>query len=180
MRDCDECISPSSPNAFTSEFLQRIGERDEPVTAAEADVAGPWAVEAMPGVGWGLFRAGEGAVRQLRPYGVFRDRAVALLFAAVLPGTGRDKAFRLRQDAEGAGYAVEAGPGGGVMGYLAVFDETLLAAAHAVECLVRRPESLAGLLEAAGGLALERAGAILNSRLAGPGPDIPAAATAGA
>ncbi|MFL6291048.1 MAG: hypothetical protein ACJ759_09155 [Thermoanaerobaculia bacterium] len=85
MRDSDQSISPSSRKAFNSELLQRIGERDEPVTAAEADVAGPWAVEAMPGVGWGLFRAGAGAVRQLRPYGVFRDRAVALLFAAVLP-----------------------------------------------------------------------------------------------
>jgi hypothetical protein len=177
MRDCDQSISPSSPNAFNSEFLQRIGERDEPATAAEADVAGPWVVAAMPGVGWGLFRAGEGAVRQVRPYGVFRDRAVALLFAAVLPGTGRDKAFRLCTEAEGAGYAVEAGCGG-VVGYLAVFDETLIAAAHAVECLVRRPESLAGLLEAAGGLALERAGAILNGRVAGPAPDVPEAAVA--
>jgi hypothetical protein len=70
MRDSDESISPSSRNAFTPEFLQRIGERDEPLTAAEADVAGPWAVEKMPGVGWGLFRAGEGAVRQFRPIGV--------------------------------------------------------------------------------------------------------------
>ncbi|HYU31414.1 MAG TPA: hypothetical protein VEW48_04570 [Thermoanaerobaculia bacterium] len=102
MRDFDESTSQSSRNAFTPEFLQRIGERDEPLTAAEAGVAGPWAVEEMPGVGWGLYRAGEGAERQFRPYGVFRDRAVALLFAAVLPGTGRDKAFRLRKEPEGA------------------------------------------------------------------------------
>jgi len=45
----------------------------------------------------------------------------------------------------------------------------LIAAAHAVECLVRRPESLAHLLEAAGGLALERAGAILDARVVGSG-----------
>lgn len=38
------------------------------------------------------------------------------------------------------------------------------------ECLVRSPESLANLLEAAGGLALERAGAILDARVAGTGP----------
>ena len=56
-----------------------------------------------------------------------------------LPGTGRDKAFRLSKDAEGAGYAVEAGSGGEVVGYLALFDETLVAAAHVVECLVRQP-----------------------------------------
>ena len=180
MRDSNESISPSSRNAFTPEFLQRIGERDEPLTAAEADVAGPWAVEEMPGVGWGLYRAGEGAARQIRPYGVFRDHAVALLFAAVLPGTGRDKAFRLRKEPEGAGYAVESAPDGRVIGYLALFDETLVDAAHAVEVLARLPESLANLLEAAGGLALERAGAILDARVTGPGPDAPPAAEAAA
>ncbi len=178
MRDSDQSISPSFRNAFTSEFLQRIGERDEPLTAAEADVAGPWAVEEMPGVGWGLYRAGEGAARQFRPYAVFRDRAVALLFAAVLPGTGRDKAFRLRKEPEGAGYAVESGPDGRVIGFLALFDEPLIDAAHAAECLARQPWSLAHLLEATGGLALERAGAILDARV--PGPDLPPAVAASA
>jgi hypothetical protein len=180
MRDFNESTSSTSHNAFTPEFLQRIGERDEPLTAAEADVAGPWVVEKMPGVGWGLYRAGEGAARQFRPHGVFRDHAVALLFAAVLPGTGRDKAFRLRKDAQGAGYAVESGPDGQVIGYLALFDETLVEAAHTVECLVRQPESLANLLEAAGGLALERSGAILDARVAGGGSDLPPAGEASA
>lgn len=180
MRDFNESTSSTSRNAFTPEFLQRIGERDEPLTAAEADVAGPWVVEKMPGIGWGLYRVGEGAARQFRPHGVFRDHAVALLFAAVLPGTGRDKAFRLRKDAEGAGYAVESGPDGQVIGYLALFDETLVEAAHTVECLVRQPESLANLLEAAGGLALERSGAILDARVAGDGGDTsPAGSTPG-
>jgi hypothetical protein len=180
MRDFDESISPSSRNAFTPEFLQRIGERDEPLTAAEADVAGPWRVEEMPGVGWGLYRAGEGAARQFRPFGVFRDHAVALLFAAVLPGTGRDKAFRLHKEPEGAGYAVESGSDGRPIGYLALFDETLVEAAHTVECLVHQPESLATLLEAAGGLALERAGAILDVRVPGTDPNAPPAAAASA
>lgn len=159
----------------TSEFLQHIGERDEPLTAAEAeaDVAGPWHVEMIPGAGWGLYRAGEGQARRFKPYGVFRDRAVALLFAAALPGTGLDKALRLRPEAASEGYAVES-PEGEVMGFLALFDETLVAAAHAAECLVLRPESLANLLEAAGGLALERAGVILGARLAEPGPPEPA------
>ena len=182
MRDSDDSISPSSPNAFTPEFLQRIGERDEPLTAAEADVAGPWTIEKLPGAGWGLFRVGEGSARQFRPAAIFRDRAVALLFAAVLPGTGRDKAFRLRKEAEaeGGGYAVESAPDGRVIGFLALFDESLVDAAHAVECLVRQPDSLAKLLEAAGGLALERSGAILDARVDGPGPEIPPAATAAA
>ena len=175
MRDFDESISPSSRNAFTPEFLQSINARDEPLTAAEADVAGPWMVEPIPGAGWGLFRLGEGHARQFALYGVFRDRAVALLFAAVLPGTGRDAAFRLRKEADAAGYAIESGAGE-VAGHLALFDESLVAAAHAVECLVRRPECLANLLEAAGGLALERAGVILAARLGETGPEPPPAA----
>jgi hypothetical protein len=174
MRDFDESISPSSRNAFTPEFLQSINERDEPLTAAEADVAGPWVVEPIPGAGWGLFRLGEGHARQFAPYGVFRYRAVALLFAAVLPGTGRDAAFRLRKEADASGYAIEAGTGE-VAGYLALFDESLVGAAHAAECLVRRPDCLANLLEAAGGLALERTGMVLAGRLGEPGPELPPA-----
>jgi len=178
------CETPKSPtsspfrNAFNPEFLQRIGERDEPLTAGEADVAGPWVVEKLPGVGWGLYRVGEGQAREFLPYGVFHDRAVALLFAAVLSGTGRDKAFRLRKEAEAGGYAIEAPAEGRVIGYLSLFDEPLVDAAHAVECLVRQPESLAKLLEAAGGLALERSGAILDARVSGPGPGNPPPAVA--
>ena len=67
---------------------------------------------------------------------------------------------------------------GQVIGYLALFDETLVEAAHTVECLVRQPESLANLLEAAGGLALERSGAILDVRVAGGGGDLPPAGEA--
>jgi len=40
----------------------------------------------------------------------------------------------------------------------------LIAALHIVESIVSAPESLANLLEAAGSLALERAGAILDQR----------------
>ncbi|HSS49497.1 MAG TPA: hypothetical protein VLX28_11175, partial [Thermoanaerobaculia bacterium] len=52
---------PASPNAFSPAFLQRIAERDEPPSAGEADVAGPWHVEEMSGDagGFGLFRLGE-------------------------------------------------------------------------------------------------------------------------
>ena len=91
MRDFEQSISPSFRNAFSREFLERFGTRDEPVGSAEADVAGPWQVEKMPGVGWGVFRAGEGGARQFRPYAVFREQEVALVFAAVLPGTGRSR-----------------------------------------------------------------------------------------
>src|SRR4051794_24722325 len=104
---------PSSPNAFTSTFLQRLGERDEPPTAGEADAAGPWHVEEIPGEGFGLFRLGESRERGFRPAALFRRRSLALLAAAVFPGTGREAAFRLAKQAGPAGFAVEAGEGGG-------------------------------------------------------------------
>ena len=107
-----------SPNAFTSTFLQRLGERDEPPAAGEADAAGPWHVEEIPGEGFGLFRLGESRERGFRPAAVFRRRFLALLAAAVLPGTGRDAAFRLAKEAGPAGFAVEAGNGGEVVGLL--------------------------------------------------------------
>lgn len=158
----------TSPNAFRRSFLRRISERDEPSTGGEADVAGPWWIEELPGGLFGLFRLGESHGRGFEPAAVFRDRSIALLAAAVLPGTGRDAAFRLHKDAGPEGFTLETGvcgEGGEPVGHLALFDESLIDALHVVETLVRAPESLANLLEAAGPIALERAGAILEERI---------------
>lgn len=152
-----------SPNAFSPAFLQRIAQRDEPPSAGEADVAGPWHVEEIPG-GFGLFRLGESQERGFEPYAVFRDRCLALLAAAVLPGTGRDRALLLAKEAGAEGYAV-AEPNGAVLGHVALFDESLVDALNVVAAVVRVPGSLAGLLEAAGQVTLERAGAILDDRV---------------
>ncbi|HYO13299.1 MAG TPA: hypothetical protein VE685_08915 [Thermoanaerobaculia bacterium] len=165
MRSLDDRTIPSSRNAFSPSFLQSIGERDEPPTAGEADVAGPWNVEELPGRGWGLFHPGTGAASGDEPYAVFRDRWAALLAAAVLPGTGREPAFRLHKEEDPQGYALEAGDGTGVAGHVALFDENLVAALHVAESLLRSPWALASLLEAAGQVALERSGAILGSRV---------------
>jgi hypothetical protein len=164
MRSSDHCTHSSSPNAFSDSFLQRIAERDEPPAGGEADVAGPWHVEEMEGKGFALYRLGESRARGFEPSAVFRERSLALLAAAVLPGTGRDAAFRLHKEPVPAGYAVESGNGGEVVGHAALFDENLIAALHVADVLTRSPESLANLLEAAGPLALERAGVILEAR----------------
>jgi len=155
----------TSRNAFRRSFLRRISERDEPPTGGEADAAGPWWIEELPGAGFGLFRLGESHARGFEPAAVFRDRPLALLAAAVLPGTGRDAAFRLHKDSGPEGFLLEMGSGCEPAGHLALFDENLIAALHVVETLVRAPESLANLLEAAGPIALERAGAILEERM---------------
>jgi hypothetical protein len=163
MRSSDDSI-PSSRNAFSPSFLHRIGERDEPPTAGEADAAGPWRVLELPGRGFGLFRAGESPARGHRPAAVLRQRWLALLAAAVFPGTGRDAAFRLQKDSGPEGFAVEDGSGE-IVGHLELFDPNLIEALHVAEGLLRSPETLAVLLEAAGQVALERAGAILDERI---------------
>jgi hypothetical protein len=166
MRSSDDGNSPV-PNAFDDDFLKRIGERDEPPTAPEADVAGPWIIEPVPGAGFALFRSGEGQAHGFRATAVFRERHHALLAAAVLPGTGRDLAFRIGAEPELSGYPLLR-PAGETAGHLRHFDQNLTDALHVVEALVRSPEALANLLEAAGGLALERAGAILDQRFSAP------------
>jgi hypothetical protein len=163
MRSSDETSTPPPPNAFDSGFLERIGEVDEPSTGSEADVAGPWTIADIPGLGFGLFRLGETRARRFQPTAVFRKRSHALLAAAVLPGTCRDAAFHLALEPDEAGFAL-ADSGGDVVGHFFLFEENLRDALHVVETILRSPEALANLLEAAGCLALERAGAILDQR----------------
>ncbi|HYO14134.1 MAG TPA: hypothetical protein VE685_13140 [Thermoanaerobaculia bacterium] len=165
MRSFGHSTIPSSRNAFTPSFLQSIAARDEPPTAGEADVAGPWSLEEIPGRGWGLFHPGTSAAAGGQPYAVFGEKWHAQLAAALLPGTGRDPAFRLRKEETPEGYAVESGDGAGVVGHLALFDENLVAALHVAEALLRSPWNLATFLEAAGQVALERSGAILGRRM---------------
>ena len=154
---------PHSSNAFSSSFLKKLIDHDEPPTAGEADVAGPWRVEEIPGEAFGLFRAGESLGRGFRPAAVFPHRWLAVLAAAVLPGTGRDVFLRLHRDADAEGYGV-ALDDGTVAGHCELFDEPLVDALNVMVHLVSSPQSLAYLLEAAGPVALERCGAILANR----------------
>jgi len=55
------------------------------------------------------------------------------------------------------------------VGRLRVFDEDLVSAVNVAIHLLQAPESLAWLLEAAGGVALERCGVILDERVAEAG-----------
>jgi len=166
MRSSAESNTPSVPNAFSPSFLQRFLEQDEPPTAGEADVAGPWHIEEVPGRGFGLFRAGEGSARRGRPVAVFCHRWLALIAAAVLPGTGCDPMFILHPDPDAQGFRL-ALTDGSVVGHLQLFDENLRDGMNSAVSLLRLPVSMAWLLEAAGPLALERCGAILDERVAG-------------
>jgi len=173
MRSSFEPITPSvHPNVFTSQFLCRMAERDEPPTAGGADLAGPWRIETILGKGFGLFRLGESLARGSAPVAVFPSRWLALLTAAVLPGTGRDPLFRIDKQPNANGVYPLLLPGSHgeeLAGHLRVFDEALVHALNVVAHLLQSPESLAWLLEAAGAVALERCGAILDERTAEAG-----------
>jgi hypothetical protein len=159
MRDRDDRSTPRPSNAFTPEFLDQLDQQDEPTTAAQADVAGPWIVEPMPSPGWALFRRGESLAAGDPPIAVFRERERALLVAAVLPGTGLDRRFRLQNEVSPEGYAVLSH--GEVVGHLRHYNPELVTALNTAEAVVRLPECLAQLLEASGGVALARAGRLL-------------------
>ena len=114
------------------------------------------------------------------PYAVFRRRETALLAAAVLAATGREPLYRLATDPDGDGFPLLASPAArpvararivprpalaaavDAAGHLRDFDEDLAVALHLAAALVRSPTALARLLEAAGHVALEQAGRILD------------------
>jgi hypothetical protein len=169
--DDDVTRIPSTPgNAWNPSFLSRFDERDEPPTAHEAEVAGLVTIRPVPGRGFCLYLPGERPGLDFLPIACFFERSRALLAAAVLAGTGRDPAFVLRKypnNPEGfallAGFDRDGNPE--IAGHLLHFDETWAAALHVAAALVRSPQHLALLLEAAGKAALDRTGTILDEQV---------------
>lgn len=151
-----------SANAFTQEYLELLSQRDEPVTGAEADAAGPWHLEPHP-QGWAVLRQGESLEKGSTPTAVLLKQDAARLTAAVLPGTGRRLRYRLGKDAETLGYPLL--DDGRMVGHLRFFDENLLAALNVADALVSMPRDLAWMLDGAGGLALDHAGKIALERV---------------
>lgn len=161
--------APPLPNAFDGTFLARLEGQEEPPTAAEADFAGPWRIEALPphlNGGFGLFRMGESPGLGYRPFARFADRWLAQLVAALLPAHGRDVAYRLREERDAEGWALESREAwGAVVGHLTVHDPGVVAGLQVLDGLMRSPLTLALFLEACGKTVLERAGAILEAGL---------------
>jgi hypothetical protein len=153
---------------FTEEALARLRTRDEPPTAAEAELAGPWRVRQIARGAFGVYRRGDEEAGD-PPIGVFAGWHLALLVAAALPGLGRAAVFRVHPERGEEGYPLLRE--GTEVGALDPFLADLAAALDALEALVRSPTALALVLEAAGPTALERAGRELGLRLvAAPTP----------
>ncbi|HYG65982.1 MAG TPA: hypothetical protein VEL74_25635 [Thermoanaerobaculia bacterium] len=165
MRSFTDGSSPSAvPNAFTASFLDRLAERDEGPTAPEADVAGPWRIEEVPCKGFGVFRVGESPARGFAPTVAFPSEWLALVAAGILPGTGREPMLILQKDRNPDGTFSVSLENGEVVGRSHLFDEKMVDAMNVAIHLLRAPESLANVLDAAGLSPLERCGAILDER----------------
>ncbi len=155
---------PSNPptHAFTAEYLELLSHRDEPVTAAEADVAGPWHLEPHA-QGWAVLRKGESLEKGSRPTAVFQKQDAARLAAAILPGTGRRLRYKLGENPDSIlGFPIL--DDGEIVGHMQFFDQDFLAALNMVDALVSIPGDLAWVIDAAGGLALDHVGRIALAR----------------
>jgi hypothetical protein len=167
------------PNAFDSAFLEQVQAEEEPLTAAEADLSGPWKLEALPpDAGWpgafAVLREWESLDRGDQPEAVFLHRETALLCAAALPLVEREPLFHLHDEPAAGGPLPGGHPvsslygeqGVVVRGWLLRFHPELVEALHLLEGLVRAPHHLADVGCAAGGGALHHLGRILAERLA--------------
>lgn len=167
MRDPEDRTIPSSHNAFTEEFLRRFQEHDEPPSAGEADMAGPWGIVPFPTAdgreAFGLWRLGERPDWGDPPTGLFRDHSTALLASAVRPLLGRDPFYQLGKERRNGGFPLLRQ--GEAAGWIDLFDEDWVFGVNLLERVTRSPEALAALLEAVGPVALERAGRILRERV---------------
>jgi hypothetical protein len=176
--DANGSSVPTPPNAFDATFLTQVQGEEEPVTATEADLSGPWKLEPLhPDAGW------PGAVAVLRlwesldkgdvPEAVFLHQETGALYAALLSLVAREPYFHLRdQPALSAplpdGYPVvsvfgEQGPT--VRGWLRCYRPDVMAGLHLLEGLARSPLHLATVGDSAGGNALTLFGRLLAELL---------------
>jgi hypothetical protein len=172
MRTSQECTSrrvSTPPNAFSPEYLEEVRGQNEPLTAAEAEFAGPWKVEPVagrPGLlavlrQWESLEAGD------EPFAYFWHEEQARRCAAILPAVGREPLFSLGDEPAPEGFPLlhvygEQGPQ--VCGWLTRSHPEVLAALHVAEVLARRPVDLAEIAATAGGGALHQIGGILAQR----------------
>ena len=162
MPDREQSIPLS--NVFASQFLESLSNETEPPTASEAVNAGPWNVApTREKEEWAVVRAQVHG----QPEAVFWTRPAALLFAAILPGIGREPLYL--PDLESLhgrhGMLTLWGEQGlKPIGWTRVFDQNYAEALHVVEAIVRDPLSLSYLIEAAGHSALVISGRMLAER----------------
>jgi hypothetical protein len=178
-QDGSSVSSPTPPNAFDTAFLAQVQAEEEPLSAAEADLAGPWKLEPLhPDAGFpgavAVLRLWESQDKGDLPEALFLHQETAALCAVLLSLLEREPLFHLHdRPAAGAtlpgGYPIlsmygEQGPI--VRGWLRRYRPEVTAGLHLLEGLVRSPLHLATLGDAAGGGALTHIGRLLAEFLA--------------
>ena len=175
MRSPRHPISPATPsldNLFSPDFLALLRERDEVLTASEAELAGPWKCEPHPGQpgAVAVLREWESFEQKDAPEAVLCHDETALLMTVLLPALEREPLFHLSEEETPEGYAISAvfgEQGVQVAGWLRRYRPEAVQMLHLLECVLRSPAALAALLAAAGCGAVEQAGQIVARRLAG-------------
>jgi hypothetical protein len=160
--------TPSVPpleNAFAPAYLARLREQDETLTAAEAEMAGPWKREPVPGKpgAVAVLREWEDLDAGDRPVAVWWHEETARLLSILLPALDREPFFYIEEGETPDGYPVlsvygEQGPQ--VAGWLDRYEPRWAEGLHLLEAIVRSPLALATLLEVAGPGAEEQVGRI--------------------
>lgn len=152
------------PNAFRSQVLRLLRDREEPEWVSGSEMQARWRVVRIE-EGWGVFREWEDPVLGHVPKAVCASRGLARVIAVTLPALHEDQRFRVLERSEGR-FPLE--QGGRRVGDLDVFDPELTAALHLQHYLAQTPPALAGLLGAAGPTALALIGEILHRDLSDP------------
>lgn len=149
------------PNAFRSQVLKLLRDREEPEWVSGSEMQSRWKVVRME-QGWGVFREWEDPAQGHVPKAVCASRGLARVIAATLPALHSGQRFRLLEKSGGR-FSLE--QGGRLVGDLDVFDPELAAALHLQHYLAQTPQALADLLGAAGPTALTLIGEILHKDL---------------
>jgi hypothetical protein len=156
-------------NAFTPAYLVRLREQEEVLTAAVAEMAGPWKTESVAGLpgAVAVLREWEDLDAGDRPVAVWWHEETARLLTVLLPALDREPLFYLEEEATPEGYPVvavygEQGPQ--IAGWFDRYEPRRVEGLHLLAALVRSPLALATLLEAAGPGAEEQVGRIRARR----------------
>jgi hypothetical protein len=170
----DGSSTPVSPldNAFSPSYLALLREHDDVLTAAEAELAGPWKIEPVAGKpgAVAVLRQWEAVEAGDSPVAVLWHEETARLLSVLLPVIDREPLFYIEDGAAPEGYplvAVYGDQGPQVAGWLDRGEPRWAEGLHILEAIVRSPLALATLLEAAGPGAEEQVGRIRARRQRG-------------
>ena len=162
------------PNAFDPAFLAQVEDQNETLTASEADLAGPWKVEPVPGHpgAVAVLREWESLEKGDLPEAVFLHAELAELCAAGLPLVEREPLFSLEEEIDLAAPVCAGQPiravfgeqGPAVCGWLRRYNPGVTMVLHVLEGLARSPRQLAAVNGVAGSGALRQVGRILAER----------------